>query len=247
MQLRILGSGDAFSTGGRLPSCYLVENGPSRFMVECSPAVLTGLHRAGLSSDDVSTIFISHLHGDHFGGLPFVLIDAMFPRRRTKPLTLAGPLGLEHRFRLACEVFYPRVAAAPLAFELRFVELEKGIVREVDGITVTPFEVDHYAGSQSLALRFEVGGKTLAFSGDTGWTPAVIEAGKGADLYLLECNQYDLQLSMHLDYLTIERHHNIIGARQTVLTHMGDTMLASQHLVDATRYGLADDGKVFEF
>lgn len=247
MRLTILGSGDAFSAGGRLASCYLLESGATRYMVDCGPSVLTALHRNGLTSNDVPTIFISHLHGDHFGGLPFLYIDALFPRGRKTPLTLVGPPGLETRFRLACEVLYPRIAAPQPAFELRFIELDKGVRREIDGIAVTPIEVNHYAGSYSYALRFEYDGKTFAFSGDAGWSPGVIEAGKGADLYLLECCRYDLRLPMHLDYLTIAAQYDAIGAKRTVLTHMGEEMLAARHLVDRSRYDLADDGMVIDF
>ena len=108
MRLTILGSGDAFSSGGRLPSCYLLESGQTRFLLDCGPSILPALKRNGLSSNLIPIIFISHLHGDHIGGLPFLLLDAIFPAARTEPLTLVGPPGLEARFRLACEVFYPR-------------------------------------------------------------------------------------------------------------------------------------------
>ena len=247
MRLTILGSGDAFSAGGRLNSCYLLESGDIRFMVDCGPSVLMGLHRAKLTSNDISTIFISHLHGDHFGGLPFLFIDALFPRQRKTPLTLVGPLGLENRFRLACEVLYPRIAATPLAFDLRFIELETGVPHDIDGVSVTPFAADHYAGSASHTLRFEHDGKVFAFSGDTSWTPSLIAAAQKADLFLTECYQYDVQLPMHIDYATLEKHHNAIGANRTVLTHMGEAMLASQHLVDTSRYELAEDGLVVDF
>ncbi len=247
MKLTILGSGDAFSAGGRLMSCYMLDNGGQRILVDCGPSVLTGLHRAGLTSNDIPLVFISHLHGDHFGGLPFLFIDAVYPRQRRTPLTLAGPLGLEARFRLACEVLYPRIASLTPDFELNFIEMPPGVRHDFDGVAVTPFEVDHYSGSPSCALRFELGGKVFAYSGDAGWSDAVVEVGRGVDLYLLECNQYDLQLPMHLDYATIDRHHAAIGARRTVLTHMGDAMLAARQHVDRTRYELADDGVVFDF
>lgn len=247
MRLRILGCGDAFSAGGRLPSCYVVEDGSSRFMVDCGQAVLTALHRAQLSTNDIPLIFISHLHGDHFGGLPFLFIDAVYPRRRTVPLVLAGPPGLEARFRMACEVLYPRIAGLTPAFDLEFVELERGVRREVQGVTVTPFEVDHYSGSPSYAYRFETRGKVLAYSGDSGWCDAIIEAGREADLYLLECYQYDMHLAMHMNYVTIEQQLGRMAAKRVLLTHMGDGMLANLHQVDRSRYELAEDGLVVEF
>ena len=250
MRLTILGCGDAFSGGGRLPSCYLVETGEAAFLLDCGPAILPALRRMGRGTNDFGVIVISHLHGDHFGGLPFLLIDAIYPARRTAPLTLVGPPGLEARFRLACEVFYPRVLDAPHQFPIEFVEIAAATTHHVDrlpGVAITPFEVNHFSGSPSYALRFETKDKTFAFSGDTGWADTVVKVGQGADLYLLECYQYDLKLDVHLDYVTIAKHFDAIGARQILLTHMGDGMLANAAKVDLSRCKLADDGMVIDF
>ncbi len=246
MQLTVLGCGDAFSAGGRLPSCYLVETGASRFLLDCGPSILPALKRAGLSTNDVSQIFISHLHGDHFGGLPFLLLDAIFPSRRQEPLTLIGPPGLEARFRLACEVFYPGSLSMTRAFDLKFVELDKNVRRQMDGLAVTPFEVQHFSGSPSYALRFEIGDKVLAYSGDAGWSDNVVLAGENADLYLIECYNYDLAITMHLNYLKISEQFDRIGAGKLLLTHMSDAMLARSGDVDLTRCILAEDGLVVQ-
>ncbi len=247
MRLTILGSGDAFSSGGRLPSCYMLESGRRRFLLDCGPSILPALRRTGLSSNDFPTIFISHLHGDHMGGLPFLLLDAIFPAGRSQPFTLVGPPGLEARFRLACEVFYPRSLEMTRKFDLNFIELDKDVSREIDGMVVTAYEVNHFSGSPSYALRFELDGKAFAFSGDAGWSDNVIKAGKDADLYLIECYQYDYKLPMHLDYLAIAQHFGAINAKQLVLTHMSDAMLAHAADVDAKYCVLADDGMVIDF
>jgi ribonuclease BN (tRNA processing enzyme) len=247
MRLTILGSGDAFSSGGRLPSCYVLEHGPTCLLLDCGPAVLPALRWANLTTNSFSHIFISHLHGDHMGGLPFVLIDAIFPRRRREALTLVGPPGLEARFRLACEVFYPRSLEMERAFELNFIELEKEVGQEVAGFSVTPYEVNHFSGSPSYALRFATEDKVFAFSGDAGWSDNVVRAGKDADLYLIECYQYDFKLHMHLDYLTIAKHFPAIAAKKYVLTHMSDAMLDHAGDVDAGCCTLAEDGLVVDF
>lgn len=247
MRLTVLGSGDAFSSGGRLPSCYMIEDGKTRFMVDCGPSVLPALKRANISTASFPAIFISHLHGDHIAGLPFFILDCMYVSRRTEPLTLIGPPGLESRCRLACELFYTRWTQMERGFELNFIELEAHSQHEIDGIGVTPFTVSHFSGSPSFALRFQLNGKIFAFSGDTGWSDAVIEAGNKADLYLLECYQYDYKLSMHLDYLTIAKNFDRIDAKKIVLTHMGDAMLAQAAKVDLDHCCLAEDGMMIDF
>jgi ribonuclease BN (tRNA processing enzyme) len=248
MRLTILGSGDAFSSGGRMPSCYFLESGGVRFLVDFGPASLVAMKRLGLSTAAPQFVFISHLHGDHIGGLPFFHLDTIFVSRRTEPLVMIGPPGLESRFRLACEVFYPRWNHMTPGFELRFIELQEGVRRQIEGgPLVQPFLVDHFSGSPSYALRFELDGKVFAFSGDAAWSDNVIAAGRNADLYLLECYQYDRQLPMHLDYATISRHFDDIGAKKLVLTHMSEQMLENQAHVDLGRCTLAEDGLVIDF
>ncbi|NJM34742.1 MAG: hypothetical protein HC850_08565 [Rhodomicrobium sp.] len=144
-------------------------------------------------------------------------------------------------------MFYPRSLDMQRRFKLHFIELDKETTRDLDGIRVTPIEVDHYSGSPSYALRFELDGRVFAFSGDAAWSDAVLRAGQGADLYLIECYQYDLKLPMHLDYLTIAQNFDAIGAKQFVLTHMSEAMLARLDGIDKARCKAAEDGMIIDF
>jgi ribonuclease BN (tRNA processing enzyme) len=246
MKLTITGSGDAFGSGGRLNTCFHVHSGETGFLIDCGASALISLKKAGLSTNDVDTVFISHLHGDHFAGLPFFLIDALFIAKRTKPLTLVGPAQLEARFHIACEAMFPLITEHQREFDMTFMPLSAGETTKVGAVSVTPFEVRHYSGAPSYALRFALEDKVLAFTGDTGWVDTVIEAGRDADLYIMECFQYDNPLEMHLDYLTIARNLDAIGAKQVLLTHMSEDMLARRDQVTDRRCKLAEDGKVLE-
>ncbi len=246
MKITITGSGDAFASGGRLNTCFHVRTGETGFLIDCGATALVSLKRAGLGTNDVDKIYISHLHGDHFGGLPFFLIDALFIAKRTRPLTLVGPPALEARFHIACEAMFPLVTENRREFDLSFESLDEGQTTKLGAVSVTPFEVKHYSGAPSYALRFALEDKVLAYSGDSGWTDMLIEAGRNADLYIMECFQYDKPLDMHLDYLTILRHLDDIDAKQVLLTHMGEAMLAEREAVRDPRVTLAEDGMVLE-
>lgn len=246
MKLTITGSGDAFGSGGRFNTCFHVQSGETGFLIDCGTTALVSLKKAGFSTNDVDTIFISHLHGDHFGGLPFVLIDALFIARRTKPLTIVGPAALEARFHIACEAMFPLATENQRGFDLTFQPLSERETTSVGAVSVTPFEVVHYSGAPAYALRFALEDKVLAYSGDSGWTNSLIEAGRDADLYIMECYHYDVSLKMHLDYLTIARHLDDIGARRVLLTHMSEAMLAKADAVSDPRVSLAEDGMVTE-
>jgi ribonuclease BN (tRNA processing enzyme) len=116
----------------------------------------------------------------------------------------------------------------------------------VGGVTVIPFEVQHPSGAPPYALRFQLEGKVLTFTGDTGWVEALCEAANGADLLISECFQYDVTLPIHLDYKTIYANYTRLGAKRMLLTHMGEDMLAATGKVDASRYTIARDGLVLD-
>lgn len=241
IQIRFLGCGDAFGSGGRFHTCFLVTTPVEQFLLDCGASALISINRFGVDPNAIGMILLTHLHGDHFGGLPFFLLDAQLPRKRTRPLVIAGPPGTRTRLDGAREVLYPGSSTISLRFPLDVVELDPAKPRQLGGVTVTPFIVEHPSGAPSFALRLESGGKVLAYSGDTGWTDTLIPAAHGTDLFIVECNFYDRQVRYHLDLPTLLAHREALQAKRMILTHLGPEMLA--HL-DALPYEYAEDGKV---
>lgn len=226
MLVRFLGTGDAFGSAGRLNTCILVQATVGTFLIDCGASAMIALRRFGVEPNAVRTIFVSHLHGDHFGGLPFLVLDAQFYSKRTVPLTVAGPPGLGERLRAAMEVSFPGSSTVTRAFEVELMELEPRRPAEVNGIRVTPYEVVHACGAPPLALRFEIEDKVLAYTGDTEWTDALVDAGRGADLLIAEALTHARRIKYHLSYGDLRRRLPEIGAKRVVLTHMGPDMLA---------------------
>lgn len=246
MQLTIIGCGDAFGAGGSLQTSFLVRASASTFLIDCGTTTLIGMRRLGLQPNDVDTVFVTHLHGDHFGGLVWFLVDAIYASARKRPLLVTGPKGIAQRFAVAAEALYPGITAIKRNFDLTFLEYEERQPLAVGSVTVIPFEVQHPSGAPPYALRFVLDGKVLAFTGDTGWVEALCEAAEGADLFISECFQYDVTLPIHLDYKTIDANYARLGAKRVLLTHMGEAMLAATSKVDASRYIIARDGLVLD-
>jgi ribonuclease BN (tRNA processing enzyme) len=220
------GSGDAFGSGGRYQACiHLGVPGQSAVLLDCGATSLSALKACGLDPGEIGTVFVSHLHGDHFGGLPFLILDGQFSRRAS-PLTIAGPAGTAGRLRQAMETSFPGSSGVRRGFGVEVIELAPGSVSAVNGIEVTSWEVDHPSGAPPLALRLGVGSTTIAYTGDTAWTENLAEAADDADLLIAEAYYYDKAIPYHLRYTDLVTHRARLASRRIVLTHMSADMLA---------------------
>jgi ribonuclease BN (tRNA processing enzyme) len=243
MKLHILGCGDAFGSGGRNNSGYLIESGEKLFLLDCGPTTLLAMKRAGFSPERLDAVFLSHLHGDHFGGLPFFFIDYLYEHPRERPLHIAGPDRTEERVRgLFQWMFGERMEPRELP-PTEFHVLTPGREAIIDGIGIFPFRVPHQVRDVSLGLKISHGGKTLLYSGDSAWTDQFVAHARGADLFLCECCFFERDTPNHMSYRKLEENLARFECENIVLTHMGEEMLARRNEV---KLRLAEDGMVVE-
>lgn len=241
MELRFIGCGDAFGSGGRFNTCFLVTAGSRRFLIDCGASSLVALKQAAVDPNTIDAIVVSHLHGDHFGGLPFFLLDARLMSKRQRPLLLIGPPGLEERLAAAQEVLFPGSSQRPLGFALEHRALTAGTRRAGDGFAVVPYPARHEAGAPCFSLRLDCEGKTIAFSGDTEWSDDLAAAARGADLFICECSSWERPLSGHIAYRTLAPLLATLGAKRVILTHMNPEMLERRSVLG---HETASDGMV---
>jgi ribonuclease BN (tRNA processing enzyme) len=225
MEIRFIGSGDAFGSGGRFNTCFLVTGSRCRFLIDCGATSLVALKQNGIDPNSIDGVVVTHLHGDHFGGLPFFLLDARHMGKRDRPLFLIGPPGLKARLEAAQEVLFPGSSQTALGFALAIDELAADTRSEKPGFAVTPYLAEHSAGAPCFSLRIDCDGKIVTYSGDTEWTERLALAARGADLFICECSSYERPLKGHLDYLSLSPRLARIGAKRVILTHMNPDML----------------------
>lgn len=240
--LTFLGTGDPLGSGGRFQTCFHVAAPSGRFLIDCGATSMVAMKRHGIDRNAIEAILVTHLHGDHIGGIPYVVLDAQHVSKRTAPLTIAGPPGIEARLRELMDVTFPGLADVDQRFELRFVELEERRSTPVGPAEVTPFEVVHACGAPPYALRVEVDGRTIAYSGDTEWTDALVEVSRGADLFVCECYSHEKRIPNHLDYRTLRSHREELACDRLLLTHMTEGMLSQ--LPEVEEEGAADGMRV---
>jgi len=225
MRVRFAGSGDAFGSGGRWQTCIQVSGEGQVLLVDCGATSLVALKAQGLDPDAIDSVAVTHLHGGHFGGLPFLILDGQFSRR-SAPLQVAGPPGIRARLAEAMEALFPGSSQAPRRFPVEITELRTdGKPAALGAATVRGWEVGHARGARPLALQAELGGVRFACSGDTQWTPVLSEAAHGADLFAAEAYTFDRPVRYHLDYQTLRAHLGQLRAQRIVLTRMSAAML----------------------
>ena len=136
-------------------------------LLDCGPTTLVALKRLGLSPADVDVILLSHHHGDHFGGVPFLALHECYQGPREKPLRILGPEGTETKVAQSLSLFFPGIEAP---FPLEYRDLAPSEAFTLSTLRATPFEVEHYSRGVAFGYRVELSGKTVVFSGDTAWT-----------------------------------------------------------------------------
>jgi ribonuclease BN (tRNA processing enzyme) len=230
--------------GGRFNTCFHVTGERVNFLIDCGASSLPALKRLDIAPDAIDLILITHFHGDHFAGLPFLLLDAQFARR-TRPLVIAGPQGIETRLTQVMEALFENSSKTKQRFELSVVALTPGETRSFGAVDVTPFPVVHgESGGRFLAYRIEAEGRVIAYSADTEWTETLIPAARGADLFIAEAYYYDKVVKNHLSLKTLEKNLAEINPKRLVLTHMSNDMLARSGTLTHTA---ASDGMIVEF
>lgn len=244
MHVQFVGCGDAFGSGGRFNTCFHLKGAKVDALIDCGASSLPALKRCGVDRNAIETILITHFHADHFGGIPFFILDAHFVSRRSEPLTIAGPVGLNAWFDRVMDTAFPGSRGNNLRFPLSLHEVEPDRTDDIGLLQVTPFHVVHDdRAGPCLAYRIAVEDRVIAYSGDTGWTEALVSVGAGADLFICECYLHDKPARAHLSWVELARELPRIGAKRVILAHLGEAMLTHR---DQIACETAADGMIVE-
>jgi ribonuclease BN (tRNA processing enzyme) len=244
MRVHFVGCGDAFGSGGRFNTCFHVSGARTNFLIDCGATSLVALKRANVDRNEIDLILVTHFHADHFGGVPFFILDAQFFAKRGRPLTIAGPAGLKEFYIRAMETAFPGSSKVQQKFELSLTELPPGKIWRGQEVEVMPARVCHGQPEGPFhAYRIAAEGKVIAYTGDTEWTDSLIEIGRDADLFIAEAYFYEKEVPLHLSYKTLASRLPLIRPKRLVLTHMNDDMLAHASKVGHEK---AADGLVIE-
>lgn len=222
MKLTVLGSGDAFGSGGRCNTSFLLTHGEEHVLLDCGASTLIQLKKAAVSLEKISTIILSHFHGDHFGGIPFFLIASMFEQPRQGKLTIIGPKGVKEKVYALQAIMYPSTVERLEQLDLDFLTFEEGKLLHHDDKIIEAFEMEHSPASKPHGFRLKWKQKIVAFSGDTSMTDKLLKLADNADLFICECNFLKAVDFGHLSYEEIFNIKDELHCKQLWLTHMNE-------------------------
>jgi ribonuclease BN (tRNA processing enzyme) len=223
-RVRFIGSGDSFGSGGRFQTCILVDADGYRFLIDCGATSLVALKRAGVDPGSVDAVLLTHFHGDHCGGVPYLILDGQFSRRE-RTLVIAGPPGVRERMTAVFEAALPTSSGTVQRFAVTYVELRERPTT-IGPLEVVALPVAHLSETIPHGLRVRVDGRVVAYTGDTDWCDALPRLAGGADLFIAEAYSFDKRIPQHLSHATLLAHRGELRAKRVVLTHAGAETLA---------------------
>jgi ribonuclease BN (tRNA processing enzyme) len=237
-EVLFIGTGEAFGSGGRRNSAILVRGGGKSMLLDCGPATLNELKKLGIDPREIDGVVVSHFHGDHVAGLPFLLLDDLYENPRREPLIVLGPPGIEQRVWQMCAAFsYP--GKSERRYNVRFDELSLERERIAAGFRVRAYPAHHQPETRPHMVNVACNGKAVFYTGDTGWHEALPECVSDSDLFISECTLYNPEFEYHLSHAQLDRNRDRFRCGRIILTHLGSEVL--RHL-EKVQFDTAEDG-----
>lgn len=236
-----VGTSDAFGAGGRRQSAVLVRGPSGSVLVDCGLTTGTGLCELGVERGEIDAIAVSHFHGDHFGGIPSLLLAALYEDGRTEPLRIAGPPGVQRRVYDLADAMGYGIEERDWSFPIVFEEVPEGKTVELGPVRVSSFGVVHQPHTQPHGLLIDTGRERIAYSGDTGWFEDLPRRVAGSQLFVCECTYYQETFEYHLSYEQLVSRRADFDCGRILLTHLGQEMSARR---GQGEFDTADDGLV---
>ena len=208
MRLTIIGSGDAFGSGGRFNTCFHLATGERTVLIDCGASTSVALRAHDVDPATIDAIILSHLHGDHFGGIPLFLIDAQYMTRRERPLVIAGPPGIARAHQCGARGVLSRLARGRVAV---FLERDRDSGRRSDRRARPERDQRRSRCTSPAHRRPRCGSPTEArpsrIRATRNGPTRCCRSREGADLFICECFDYDRELTGHLNWTTLRGRH----------------------------------------
>lgn len=224
--LRTLGSGNAFNQEGRLNSSYLIEFSGKNILIDCGFTTPLGLQNSKIDFNELDYIFITHYHGDHYGGLAALLLGLKYVSVQKKTMKIVGPDALKDTIQKLIAILYKGNENIVNELDIDFISVSsKGGSLDFEGFKVEALPMIHTEESLPVGYCFDFGSTTVGFTGDSGWHSGIEELIKKSDTSIVECNFIEYLTDSHLSVNQLEASEVIQSKKSNVyLTHLNEAV-----------------------
>jgi len=194
---------------------YYLEVFDKKILADCGNGTILQLEKAGKSYKDIDAVFITHTHPDHISGLmPFIHALLATPNfKRGKDLLIVGPRGLK-KFYESC---ISHVMKKPKSFTIDAIEIED----KLDLGYLHVFSKKTVHSENSIAYRFEDGGKSIVITGDCDYDEGIVELSQDVDLLIIDCSFPDaMKVPGHLTPKECGLVAKKAKAKKLILSHL---------------------------
>lgn len=235
VKITLLGTGNAFHDDGFAHQSILLETTGLHFCVDCGSTAVMNMVKYGFRPADLDGILLTHFHGDHIAGIPFLLLRLQRDDHRTR---IIGPAGTRDRITRLVDLLYP---GSELAEQADFEEVPSAATRYTvcDGLVVDIIQMIH--SEESIGYRIYLRGKTIAVSGDTAWTESLIHLCSRADVAFLECTAVD-NLEEHITVREIRDNIDRLDAGVVGFVHTSQQVRDALSSWNHPRIRVLEDG-----
>lgn len=213
VKFTILGSGSAVPFENRASASYLLETADGKFLLDCGFECVSRLSAAGIDPSELSGIFISHRHPDHFMGLIHLLFALKSPfYNRQKHLDIVGFKGIEEYFNGFKKILGKWLEPG---FAIRFFDKEE---IDIADCNFQLFSTIH--SEKSVGVVIIVDDKRIVYTSDTEYSDSYIEYLRGAELAVVDCAaSTDFPVEGHMNYKEGLNVAEKAGVKRLVFSH----------------------------
>jgi ribonuclease Z len=247
-RVTLLGTGSPMLSLVRFGPSILVEAGDQALVFDAGRGAAQRLAQLKVPFGGIDAVFFTHLHSDHVVGFPDLWLTGWIVARRGTPWEMFGPPGtvamaeaLERAFAFDVQIRIEEGRQNPDGARLAAHDVEPGVVYERDGVRVIAFAVDHFPNAPSYGYRIEHGGRAVVLSGDTRFSPGLIDVARGADLLVHEVVIAPADMGPAAPYYRAYALHTPPERAAEVFTRARPTLAVYSHIV---AFGNSDESEI---
>lgn len=242
MKIKMIGTG-AISVKQR-SACSLVDD---KILIDCGNGIVKTLLEQDVNINKIDTLLITHLHGDHFLDIPFLIMQRSFNSSENE-LHIYCPIGTEKTVGNIIKLAYSDVADWTILRDkanVKFIEFESLNNEEVSkGYFVSSYQVIHGDFKPAYGYVITNNNKAVGFSGDSSYCESIDKIIKEADISILDMSfidSSDKHMGVHDIEILIDKYN-----KKIITTHMSDS--ARKYALDNKMENLIvpNDGEEFE-